>query len=753
MINHNFDGNEARSRVDEDEIDEKFLREFAEKLLGDKNFQPENIGKLKNRNIQLILETLPKKLRDYLKELEALEKESAKERSTERSEDDDKEGDKPNSKSKNKSEKEKKRQERVKQIAREIFIISCASSLDTKQVMEFHAECKLQVEDLNKVGECGLNPLMAAVISGDKEKVQGLIDQGANNLNEENTNGMSAALLAEITEDQEMIEMLRDNAERLVGDDGEVKEEGEKGEKESEEKKEGEEKEKEKGEEKEEKDQDKKDEKEKGEEKKEEDKDKESGEKEKEEEERLRELPKQQKRQFRAEDNDGDQSQKEAELERIRSEQERIYFEMVAIYEKLLEQEREEKVRKFDAESREREISETRERNVREREIPQEGKPVEPNQSEENFEKIRQQQKMQEMALANQMLISEQLTLQEEAILQNQKILQEQQNQQVPQVQTELKVQQDLNREPENMPLDRIELKEKEERDQHKNAAELAIEKVLNIDVDEVDINKLLFDSVVNGQSMVAMLLINCGADINYREGSKSVIEVAVEKNNGSLVAMLSLFARREVLSDAIERTISSGNYITAEVRGALVGGSSGHLEIKSKVGEKEVKIEKEPRAEKEVKLVAQKVAVDEKKSTLDVVRDDVASRPSTAPAKVLEVDVKKDLEKKEPEKRESKKKELEKKILQSGDDLALRLEEERKRKESDRDKKPSTSTKYPEAKIFAGQEILKDLKLNGGEIKNPEHVSSRRKAGSEPKPMEAIRLRSTEKQIVGARQ
>ncbi len=476
----------------EEEVDEQYLRNFIEDLLRDENFQPENIAKLKNRKAASLIETLPKKLRDYLKELQALEKESAKAR------DKDSEGQDLNSnnpKTKKEVEAEKQRRDRVKAIAKEIFIISCASSKPLEKSMEFFDKCQLKPEDLSKFGECGLSPLTAAMLSGKIEKMQGLIDRGAN-VNEKNSYGFTARDFAEMIGEQKAVEVLKANGAKGINSEQQENDQ-----------------------------------------------------------ERSRQKEEEEKARKKAKNDDSKERKAEsaalkrqqAEIDRMQQEQLRIYREMEAIYEYTL--------------AKEKLAKESAQKEQKTRDAEQKSSNLQ-SQSQTAQEVTTYSTKERESS--NRQELSEALA----------KIAQQSQIQNTEKAE---------NSQPSKVAeKPQPEIKNDKEQKQTKSAAIAELEKMLQIDLSKEDINKLLFNAVKSGQSLIAVLLINCGANVNHREGSKTIIDIAVDNADSTMIGALSMFSRREVLVSAISQAIAKGNYITQDLRDSVVGQDSKKIDLES---------------------------------------------------------------------------------------------------------------------------------------------------------------------------
>lgn len=446
------DSNQPRNRFDEEKIDVEFVKKFIQEMLGDKeNFTSQN------PKIAKILKSMPAKLQAYLQELQALEKEK-------------KLDDEINKTQQKPSEKRQKIQNRIEKITNEIFIISCASNNSLEKSLKFHEECGLDKE-FSKFGECGLSPLMAAMLSGKStQDLQKLLNLGAQ-INEKNAYGFTVLDFAEIVGiGSEVTGFLKENGARSLNSD-QQKEEGLQREREREEKLE-------------------------------------------------RDLEKSQKR-----DLERERMAQREEVQRERFEQEQIMIarSMMALelYEELIEARRQEEIAA-------REKQESVVKPVVEVELVQEKVP---DPSESSFEILEQERK-----------ISSDLETQIDPF-------------QIPEFDDESGSSED----------------EKPQIQENKTAIELEIERILDVDIDKVNINELLFNSVKDGQPMLAVLLMHCGADVNYRQGDKSVLDMAIEKGNSSLIAVLSTFSAPDTVSYAFLKVVNNGNY-TSQTVGALVG-------------------------------------------------------------------------------------------------------------------------------------------------------------------------------------
>lgn len=167
----NFENLEGEDQI---KINSEDVKGFAKKLVED--FKSRKKSDL-NSEQNAILEEMQHQLKQFLKDLE-------------------KEG----------AALDKK----LHEIAHEIFIISCASTLSMEEVGEFFAACGLNIQDLNKFGKSGkLNALAAALAGGrNKKYLQWLIANGAN-INFQSPDGNNLAhFAAMIGVEHEMMDFL-----------------------------------------------------------------------------------------------------------------------------------------------------------------------------------------------------------------------------------------------------------------------------------------------------------------------------------------------------------------------------------------------------------------------------------------------------------------------------------------------------------------------------------------------------------------
>lgn len=87
------------------------------------------------------------------------------------------------------------------------------------------------------------------------------------------------------------------------------------------------------------------------------------------------------------------------------------------------------------------------------------------------------------------------------------------------------------------------------------------IEKALGFEVDGANINDLLLIAVKSNTSMLATLLLNCGADVNHMSGGKTIFEIAVEKGaSSSLLQNMAGRANGKTLEAAANSATQRGN-------------------------------------------------------------------------------------------------------------------------------------------------------------------------------------------------
>ncbi len=135
-----------------------------------------------NPKVVQILEALPRKSREYVQELRQMEEQVTKEKAQETTTEGTREEEE-------KKRKERKaREQRVEKLAQEIFIISCASNkpIDKtkKEFSDFLDKYNLG-KKLNEVGENGLSPVAATMISGKNDlakaaDLEKLVEAGVN---------------------------------------------------------------------------------------------------------------------------------------------------------------------------------------------------------------------------------------------------------------------------------------------------------------------------------------------------------------------------------------------------------------------------------------------------------------------------------------------------------------------------------------------------------------------------------------------
>ena len=78
------------------------------------------------------------------------------------------------------------------------------------------------------------------------------------------------------------------------------------------------------------------------------------------------------------------------------------------------------------------------------------------------------------------------------------------------------------------------------------------LEKMLGTTLVDLNIDKLLFHAVRNGQQTRALLLVRFGGNVNHRENSISVLDAAVANGNNSLIATLFTFSSPDTIKKAL---------------------------------------------------------------------------------------------------------------------------------------------------------------------------------------------------------
>lgn len=148
------------------------------------------------------------------------------------------------------------------------------------------------------------------------------------------------------------------------------------------------------------------------------------------------------------------------------------------------------------------------------------------------------------------------------------------------------------------------------------------LEKLLGVDFDKIDINQLLFKSVANGNSMVAVYLVLLGADVNHKENGVSVLEAAVSRGDNSLVGAFAHRANPQTVKSALENVGTKSELI----RGILEDAVSKAPKVI------EVSVEKEPaKLPKDVVIEESRVARDHPKAEVKE-EPKVAARPEPRP-------------------------------------------------------------------------------------------------------------------------
>ncbi|MES2961543.1 MAG: hypothetical protein V4694_04070 [Pseudomonadota bacterium] len=78
------------------------------------------------------------------------------------------------------------------------------------------------------------------------------------------------------------------------------------------------------------------------------------------------------------------------------------------------------------------------------------------------------------------------------------------------------------------------------------------LEKMLGTTLVDLNIDKLLFHAVRNGQQTMALLLVRFGGNVNHRENGISVLDAAVANGNNSLIATLFTFSSPDTIKKAL---------------------------------------------------------------------------------------------------------------------------------------------------------------------------------------------------------
>jgi hypothetical protein len=122
-------------------------------------------------------------------------------------------------------------------------------------------------------------------------------------------------------------------------------------------------------------------------------------------------------------------------------------------------------------------------------------------------------------------------------------------------------------------------LKNDPDQKKEESVKEDALAKALGINsAEKIDINKLLFNAVKNGNPTLALLLVSFGGDVNHKENGKSVLGAAVEGGNNSLIATLSSFSNPDTKKNALETNVGNENL------SRLLASDSGYL-AKQEIG------------------------------------------------------------------------------------------------------------------------------------------------------------------------
>lgn len=192
---------QPRNLASDEEISAKYLKDFCADL--SENFKVRDYGKELTEEQKNVLASFPEDLKKLLKEIEKIEKEESEDVEEEVSEEDPDidsldSKKKASAKAAKKIQKKVENQDKLKAIAGDLFIASCASTKPVKESLEFHKKCQLGVEELNKFNKNGVNPLVAVLASGkdSKELDSFLKTQGVNINARSEPSGNSAAHFA-----------------------------------------------------------------------------------------------------------------------------------------------------------------------------------------------------------------------------------------------------------------------------------------------------------------------------------------------------------------------------------------------------------------------------------------------------------------------------------------------------------------------------------------------------------------------------
>ena len=155
------------------------------------------------------------------------------------------------------------------------------------------------------------------------------------------------------------------------------------------------------------------------------------------------------------------------------------------------------------------------------------------------------------------------------------------------------------------------------------------LEKMLGTILVDLNIDKLLFHAVRNGQQTMALLLVRFGGNVNHRENGISVLDAAVANGNNSLIATLSTFSSPDTIKKAL--AVGDANPQAQKLLENLVNEQEKierkilPREVEEKIND-EVVIEKLPLAQAEIK---EEVAVIlPNKEVLEVVESVVKLEP-----------------------------------------------------------------------------------------------------------------------------
>lgn len=87
-------------------------------------------------------------------------------------------------------------------------------------------------------------------------------------------------------------------------------------------------------------------------------------------------------------------------------------------------------------------------------------------------------------------------------------------------------------------------------------------EEILGIEIDGKNINQILVLAILCNCSMLANLLVNHGADVNYQDNGKSIVEIAIERgaSDSLVVKMIGLANEKTQQSALVQLKIAEQN-------------------------------------------------------------------------------------------------------------------------------------------------------------------------------------------------